>query len=69
MAWKSVGEKIVQDDQSKWDRKASAKELRVSETGALQGAKGRLDFFIFSGYYGLSFIDAKTEISYLCHSA
>ena len=27
MDWKSVAEKIVQDDQNKWDRTASAKEL------------------------------------------
>jgi hypothetical protein len=41
--WKSVGEKIVQDDQNKWDRKASAKELRVSETGALKVLQGHVE--------------------------
>ena len=30
MDWKSVAEKIIQDDQNKWDRKVSGKELRVS---------------------------------------
>ena len=43
MDWKSVGEKIVQDDQNKWDRKASAKELRVSETGALKVLNGHVE--------------------------
>lgn len=36
MDWKSVEEKIVQDDHNKWDRKASAQELRISENGALK---------------------------------
>jgi hypothetical protein len=36
MDWKSVAEKIVQDDQSKWDRTASAKELRLSDSGKLE---------------------------------
>ena len=36
MDWKSVEEKIVQDDHTKWDRKASAQELRISENGALK---------------------------------
>lgn len=40
MDWKSVSEKIVQDDQNKWDRKVSGQELRVSERGALQLSNG-----------------------------
>ena len=36
MDWKSVSEKICQDDQNKWDRKVSGQELRVSATGALE---------------------------------
>jgi hypothetical protein len=27
MDWKTVSEKIVQDDQNKWDRKVSGQEL------------------------------------------
>lgn len=35
MDWKTVEGKIVQDDQNKWDRRASARQLRVYDTGAL----------------------------------
>ena len=43
MDWKTVAEKIIQDDQNKWDRRVSGVELRVSERGALElgnGAEG-----------------------------
>jgi len=40
MDWKSVAEKIVQDDQNKWDRKTTGKELRVSGNGALEFTNG-----------------------------
>jgi hypothetical protein len=36
MDWKSVAEKIVQDDQNKWDRKVSGKELRLLDAGKLE---------------------------------
>src|SRR6266550_2158498 len=35
MEWKTVSEKIVQDDQNKWDRNVSGRELRISSSGAL----------------------------------
>ena len=40
MDWKSVAEKIVQDDQNKWDRKVSGQDLRVSANGALEFTNG-----------------------------
>jgi hypothetical protein len=40
MDWKIVSEKIVQDDQNKWDRKVSGQELRVSGEGALELVNG-----------------------------
>src|SRR5262245_37275954 len=40
MDWKSVAEKIIQDDQSKWDRKVAGQELRVSNRGALELSNG-----------------------------
>ncbi len=36
MDWKTIEEKIIQDDQSKWDRKANSKELRVNQEGAIE---------------------------------
>src|SRR5947208_2258312 len=36
MDWKSVSEKIVQDDQNKWDRRVSGQELRISSSGAIE---------------------------------
>jgi len=54
MDWSSVGEKIVQDDHSKWDRKVSGKELRVSEHGALQVLNGHAEV------PGLSLSDTAT---------
>jgi len=40
MDWKTVAEKIIQDDQNKWDRKVAGRELRVSEIGALEFDNG-----------------------------
>jgi hypothetical protein len=40
MDWKTVSEKIVQDDQNKWDRNVSGKELRISDSGALELSNG-----------------------------
>jgi hypothetical protein len=40
MDWKAVAEKIIQDDQNKWDRGVSGKELRVSSNGALEFSNG-----------------------------
>jgi hypothetical protein len=36
MDWKTASEKISRDHHDKWDRRASAKDLCVSESGALQ---------------------------------
>jgi hypothetical protein len=33
MDWKTVAEKIVQDDQNKWDQTYLAEELEVAEVG------------------------------------
>jgi hypothetical protein len=43
MDWKSVSEKIVQDDQNKWDRQVSGKELVVTEAGALRVLNGQAE--------------------------
>jgi hypothetical protein len=40
MDWKSVAEKIIQDDQNKWDLTAPSRELRVAENGALECDSG-----------------------------
>jgi hypothetical protein len=40
MDWKTVSEKIIQDDQNKWNRRVSGVELRVSERGALELGNG-----------------------------
>jgi hypothetical protein len=40
MDWKTVAEKIVQDDQNKWDRKVAGQQLRVSESGVLELPNG-----------------------------
>jgi hypothetical protein len=47
MDWNTVAEKIIQDDQNKWDRKISAQKLRVSDAGALElaGANGNSGSF------------------------
>ena len=47
MEWNTVAETIVKDDHSKWDRKVSAKELRVSETGALKVLNGHVESLEF----------------------
>jgi len=36
MDWKSVAEKIIQDDQNKWDRKVGGQVLRISGDGRLE---------------------------------
>ena len=36
MDWKAIEEKIIQDDQNKWDRKATSQELRMSQEGMLE---------------------------------
>ena len=48
MGWKEVQEKIVQDDQNKWDRQVSGQELRVSESGALKVLTGHTEMPEFS---------------------
>jgi hypothetical protein len=40
MDWKSVAEKIIQDDQNKWDRKVAGHDLRVTAGGALELSNG-----------------------------
>jgi hypothetical protein len=40
MDWKTVSEKIVNDDQNKWDRKVSGRELRISGSGVLDLSNG-----------------------------
>ena len=40
MDWKAIAEKIIHDNQNKWDGYVSGKELRVSSVGALEFAKG-----------------------------
>lgn len=48
MDWKSVAEKIIQDDQNKWDRKVSAQELRISPEGTMKVANGASESFSLS---------------------
>jgi len=48
MDWKSVAEKIVQDDQNKWDRKVSGQELRISPEGALELSNDSTDTYSLS---------------------
>jgi hypothetical protein len=40
MDWKTVAEKIIQDDQNKWDRKVAGQDLRISGDGALELVNG-----------------------------
>lgn len=40
MDWKTVEDKIYQDDRSKWDRKVSGERLRVDHTGTLELTDG-----------------------------
>src|SRR6266540_288457 len=58
MDWNTVAEKIIQDDQNKWDCKALGRELRVGESGALElvGANGN------GGGFSLS----EVAVSQLC---
>jgi hypothetical protein len=48
MGWKSVAEKIIQDDQNKWNRKVSGKELLVAENGVLKLLDGQAERPSFS---------------------
>jgi hypothetical protein len=41
MDWASIEEKIAQDDQNKWDRKAAGQNLRISGDGRLELANGQ----------------------------
>lgn len=50
MDWSAVEERIIQDDQNKWDRKTGGTELRVSETGRLTVNGSRAE----TGGYALS---------------
>jgi hypothetical protein len=43
MDWQRVAEKIVHDDQNKWDRKVSSKELCVADNGALELLNGHME--------------------------
>ena len=40
MDWKTVENKISQDDQRKWDRKVPGEQLRVDKAGVLELADG-----------------------------
>jgi hypothetical protein len=40
MDWKTVEERILSDDLNKWDRKVTAKGMRVSSSGALELSNG-----------------------------
>jgi hypothetical protein len=40
MDWKTVAEKIGRDDHDKWDRKLLAKELVLTDSGALKLLNG-----------------------------
>jgi hypothetical protein len=40
MDWKGVEERILQDDQDKWDQKVTAQDLRVTRAGALELSDG-----------------------------
>src|SRR6185369_4700049 len=56
MDWKAVAEKIIQDDQNKWDRTVPARELRVGESGAIR----------LSGANGESFPLSEIAVNQLC---
>lgn len=43
MDWKTIEEKITQDDQNKWDSKATGQQLRISETGMAELSNGNED--------------------------
>ncbi len=40
MDWKTIEEKIIQDDQNKWDNKATGQQLSVSQAGTLEVING-----------------------------
>ena len=40
MDWKGAEERILQDDQDKWDQKVTAQDLRVTRAGALELSDG-----------------------------
>jgi hypothetical protein len=40
MDWKTVAEKIIQDDQNKWDRKVAGQKLQISSSGAMETVNG-----------------------------
>ena len=42
MDWKTVEDKIDQDDRNKWDRKVSGDHLRVTRVGALDMIDNRV---------------------------
>jgi hypothetical protein len=48
MDWKTVSDKIVQDDQNKWDRKVAGRELRISSSGVLELSNGGSDGATYS---------------------
>jgi hypothetical protein len=56
MDWKTVAEKIIQDDQNKWDRSIEARELRLGESGSLQ----------LDGINGGRFSLSEVAVSQLC---
>ncbi len=58
MEWKSIESTIVEDDQNKWDCKATARQFQITETGVLEIASGQRE----SGTYALS----DLAISQMC---
>ncbi len=50
MNWKAIEATTVQDDQNKWDRKANARQFRITETGVIELSNGEKG----SGKYSLS---------------
>jgi hypothetical protein len=48
MDWKTVEEKIIQDDQNKWDHKATCQQLWVSPEGRLEVLNGDSRFYSLS---------------------
>jgi hypothetical protein len=48
MDWRTISEKIVQDDQNKWDLKVSGKDLLVTDNGALRVLNGHAELQVFS---------------------
>jgi hypothetical protein len=59
MDWKTVSDKIVQDDQNKWDRKVSGQELRVSDSGAFEMLNG--------DSAGATYSLSEVATSQMCH--